>query len=79
MSQRSSGYARRANEDYPTPPWVTAVIAGWLQPRARCVWEPAAGHGALAAALTHVGFRTLATGDDFLKYAALPDPTGPRS
>jgi protein gp37 len=67
VSQRGSGFARRANEDYPTPEWVTATIARRLRRiRVKTVWEPAAGHGALAAALTNAGFSVIATGDDFL-------------
>jgi predicted RNA methylase len=76
MSQRSSGYARRANEDYPTPPWVTKIIAEHLivRQRVRTVWEPAAGNGALAAALKDNGLRVIVTADDFLAYAATPEP-----
>jgi hypothetical protein len=72
MSQRASGYARRANEDYPTPDWVTAAIAEYLRRRALYIWEPAAGHGALAIRLMADGFRVIATADDFLQYAAPP-------
>lgn len=74
MSQRASGFARRPNEDYPTPAWVAAAIAAYLR-RARVtdVWEPAAGNGALAAALIAQGFRTVATGHDFLQAASPPD------
>ena len=74
MSQRASGFDRRPNEDYPTPAWVAAVIAAWLRPRAHCIWEPASGHGALAAALTAQVFRVIATGGDFLDYRVPPDP-----
>ena len=75
MSQRASGFARRPNEDYATPAWVAAAIAAYLR-RAHVtdVWEPAAGEGALAAALIAQGFRTVATGRDFLQAAAPPDP-----
>jgi len=73
MSQRASGYARRANEDYPTPDWVTAAIAEYLRCRAFHIWEPAAGHGALAKALTAGGFRVVATANDFLRHSAPPD------
>jgi hypothetical protein len=75
MPQRASGYARRPNEDYPTPAWVTATvadIAGYLRARALHVWEPAAGAGALAKALTAVGFSVVATADDFLKRTEPP-------
>jgi len=77
MSQRASGYARRPNEDYPTPAWVAKVIADHLRirERVRTVWEPAAGNGALAAALTAEGFVVTATTDDFLAYIAAPEPT----
>jgi hypothetical protein len=73
MSQRNSGYTRRPDDDYPTPDWVVAAIAGYLRQRVlRDVWEPAAGQGALAAALAALGFRTRATADDFLRYAGPP-------
>jgi hypothetical protein len=72
MSQRASGYVRRADEDYPTPAWVTAAIAGYLARHALHIWEPAAGKGALAKALTAEGFRVAATTDDFLRHRAPP-------
>jgi hypothetical protein len=74
MSQRVSGYARRPDDDYPTPAWVVEAIAAHLRRRALDLWEPAVGKGALAAALTLAGFRTCATSDDFLRYAAPPRP-----
>jgi hypothetical protein len=74
MSQRASGYNRRPNEDYPTPAWVTAALGGYLKyvVQAWHIWEPAAGDGALAAALQTQGFKVTATTDNFLKYAAPP-------
>ena len=72
MSQRNSGFARRPNEDYPTPFWVAAALAHRLRRRARRVWEPAAGDGGLAHSLEALGFETIATADDFLGYAAPP-------
>ena len=76
MSQRSSGYARRANEDYSTPDWVTKIIAEHLivRQRVRTIWEPAAGHGALAAALKDNGLRVIVTGGDFLAQITAPEP-----
>jgi hypothetical protein len=75
MSQRASGYARRPNEDYPTPHWVMAAIARHLRRyRVYSVWEPAAGHGALTKALVAEGFHAIATADDFLKRVAPPEP-----
>jgi hypothetical protein len=72
MSQRASGYDRRPNEDYPTPAWVTAAIAGYLRRYALHLWEPAAGNGALADALVDCGFGVIATTDNFLARTALP-------
>jgi hypothetical protein len=76
MSQRASGYVRRPNEDYPTQAWVAKIIAEHLRVRERVhtIWEPAAGDGALAAALKDDGFRVVATTDDFLAYIAAPEP-----
>jgi predicted RNA methylase len=72
VSQRASGYERRPNEDYPTPAWVTAAIAGYLRRYAVHLWEPAAGNGDLAKALASNGFKVTATVDDFLKRAKPP-------
>jgi hypothetical protein len=74
MSQRASGYARRANEDYPTPAWVVGAIAVYLLKRGLRIWEPAAGHGALAAALIAEGFQVVATTDDFFLRTRAPHP-----
>jgi hypothetical protein len=72
VSQRNSGFARRPNEDYPTPFWAAAALAYRLRRRARRVWEPAAGDSGLARSLEALGFETIATADDFLGYAAPP-------
>jgi predicted RNA methylase len=76
MSQRNSGYKRQPNEAYDTPPWVTKIIADHLRVRekVRTIWEPAAGQGALAAALVDEGFRVVATTDDFLSRTKTPEP-----
>lgn len=72
MSQRPSGYARRADEEYPTPSWVAGVIADYLRQRVRCLWEPAAGHPALGRALEGYGFSVTATATDFFQYSEPP-------
>jgi hypothetical protein len=72
MSQRASGYERRPNEDYQTPQWLAATIAGYLRRRALWVWEPASGNSAFAKALADAGFKVFATADDFFQYAAPP-------
>jgi hypothetical protein len=69
MSQRESGYERKALDLYETPEWVTLALRRHLRPLEK-VWEPAAGGGKMARALETLGFRVevsdIATGDDFL-------------
>jgi hypothetical protein len=73
MSQRGSGYTRRPDEDYPTPAWLAAVFADWLQGEGvSVVWEPAPGEGYLASALTVEGLEVIATHDDFFRRDAMP-------
>jgi hypothetical protein len=72
MAQRASGYARRADEEYPTPNWVAETIADHLAKRALHIWEPAAGHPALARALKAYGYRVTATRSDFFLRTRLP-------
>jgi hypothetical protein len=72
MSQRASGYARRADEEYPTPAWVAVTIGDYLAKRALHIWEPAAGHPALARALKAYGYRVTATRSDFFLRTRLP-------
>jgi len=54
MSQRESGYERRALDKYDTPAWVTAALmphlGEWLH-----VWEPAAGSGQMVRGLCDAG------------------------
>ena len=74
MSQRNSGYARRPDEDYPTPEWVAAIIAKRLRRGGiGKVWEPAAANPALVHGLTAAGLEVIATDDDFLRRQATPD------
>jgi hypothetical protein len=74
MSQRISGYARRADDLYETPSWVTSALRPHMQngKRSVLIWEPACGNGAIADVLkTWVGCGVHATdrsmGLDFLK------------
>jgi len=71
MAQRESGYARQPRDLYETPAWVTTALLddlkdqGW-QPtthtgQLRYVWEPAAGTGAMAAAIRGAGYCVTAT------------------
>jgi len=73
MSQRSSGYSRKYDEEYPTPPWPVAVIGNYLRSfRVESVWEPAAGHPAMALALRELGFQVRATSKDFFCWNTSP-------
>lgn len=76
MSQRKSGYARKPNDFYETPEWVTLALCPHIS--AREVWEPAAGTGKIAHALTRVGFRVvesdIESGQDFLAMTKCPVP-----
>lgn len=77
MSQRASGYARKPDEEYPTPSWVAGIIGDYLRKYGvRHIWEPAAGHIGLANALAQQGFYVTATHTDFLQ-AARPYGSAP--
>lgn len=72
MSQRVSGYKRKANEAYYTPAWVTEALLPHLRiaPPAK-VHEPADGNGAISRVLRKQGFKVsvsdLTRGKDFLQ------------
>lgn len=70
MSQRRSGYARKANECYETPAWVTQALIPHIPERVMKVWEPACGSGKIMAALAGI-FQVYGTdaedGIDFLR------------
>ena len=76
MSQRVSGYARKENDLYETPNWVTLALFPHLPRMPKLIWEPAAGSGKLAAALplsSRVQQTDKNTGCDFL---TSPPPVG---
>lgn len=71
-------YARLEDDFYETPEWCTRVLLDWFQfPK---VWEPAAGHGAIARVLAQKGWDVAASdlreggygqgGIDFLAHEA---------
>lgn len=70
VSQRESGYERKAFDSYETPSWVTLALIPHLPVIGGAVWEPAAGSGKMLAVLRRAGFDVLgtdiATGTDFL-------------
>jgi hypothetical protein len=51
MSQRGSGYERKALDRYETPAWVTAALLPHL-PGVSRAWEPAAGSGQMVEAVS---------------------------
>jgi hypothetical protein len=74
MSQRGSGYARKAFDHYETPEWVTQAVVPHLGPKLH-IWEPAAGGGKMVRALAQAGCTVeasdIADGRDFLKTPAI--------
>lgn len=54
MSQRDSGYARVAFDQYETPEWATVAVMRHLLPGMK-IWEPACGSGKMAQALIKYG------------------------
>jgi hypothetical protein len=73
MSQRLSGYARRADDTYETPPWVTQVVAPYLDQHCLYPWDPANGPTSkIAQVLRDDGFHVIATNDNFLARTSLP-------
>jgi hypothetical protein len=71
MAQRDSGYARKRNDAYYTPEWVTRALIPYIPSRIKSVWEPAGGQGAIAAALLANGYDVeltdLSRGQDFFE------------
>src|SRR6516164_1086300 len=74
MSQRESGYERKALDQYETPSWVTLALVPHLPEINGVIWEPACGGGKMVAALRHAGFDVIgsdiADGVDFLHHPA---------
>ena len=70
MSQRASGYARVAFDEYSTPDWATRALIPHLPDFVRRVWEPACGVGQMVRALAASGLTVtssdIQTGEDFL-------------
>jgi hypothetical protein len=79
MSQRNSGYERKAGDAYETPAWVTQALIphlpDFMAQTARTgdawvVWEPACGSGHMVRALRQSGIDVMGTdietGVDFL-------------
>jgi len=71
MAQRESGYARKKDDAYYTPEWVTQALISHIPSRVSTIWEPASGRGAIATVLNKAGFKITATdlarGDDFFQ------------
>ncbi len=77
-----SGYARRSNDLYATPAWVTEALLRHVSLRGP-VWEPCCGAGAMARVLATAGYRVVSTdiadhgfgtpGVDIFSCQAMPD------
>ena len=81
MSQRESGYERKALDQYETPSWVTLALVSHLPEINGVIWGPASGRGKMVAALRQAGFDVMGSGItegvDFLRHA--PPQTGIRA
>jgi hypothetical protein len=69
MSQRGSGYERKALDSYETPAWVTQCLLPHIPDRITSVWEPAAGTGQMVGVLAQhftVAATDIDCGRDFL-------------
>jgi hypothetical protein len=51
MSQRDSGYERKALDRYDTPLWVTEALIPHLPRLPTFIWEPACGSGQMVNVL----------------------------
>jgi len=68
MAQRFSEYARKADDDYPTPTWVTEAVIPHLKLRkSATILEPAPGAGNMARALRAAGFDVIRGSGNFLQ------------
>jgi hypothetical protein len=82
MSQRESGYERKAFDLYETPDWVTGVLVPHLpsRPLGSFIWEPAAGSGQMCQSLVNrmpaafIYGTDIRDGVDFLKTSEPPIP-----
>jgi hypothetical protein len=61
MSQRDSGYARVAFDQYETPEWVTRALIPHIPKRVKRIWEPACGSGKMVRALESAGYYVFET------------------
>jgi len=72
MSQRVSGYERKADEQYETVAWVVAALLLHLPP-VTCAWDPCdRGSGRLVATLARLGIEAIGTDTDFLTIGKPP-------
>jgi hypothetical protein len=81
MSQRDSGYARVAFDQYETPEWVTQALIPHIPERVKLIWEPACGSGKMSSVLVNSGYDVVATdiqsGVDFFHPDILFLPSAP--
>lgn len=70
MSQRDSGYARVAFDQYETPEWATRALLPHI-PSNMDIWEPACGSGKMARVLNAKYATDIQLGQDFLDKTAI--------
>jgi hypothetical protein len=70
MAQRHSGYERKPNDRYLTPPWPVHALVPHIPRRVKYIWEPACGDGGMAKELKRLSYKVIASdiadGLDFL-------------
>ena len=72
MAQRSSGYARIADEQYETVPWPVHALLCHL-PKPRCAWDPCdRGDGLLIDTLLRCKINAVGTEHYFLTISEPP-------
>jgi hypothetical protein len=71
VAQRGSGYERKADEEYQTPPWATCALLARLAPF-RLAWDPCAAGGNIVSAIQAAGFKAIGTRDNFYAYTKPP-------
>jgi len=55
MGKHERSYLRVERDHYPTPAWVVAALAEYVNLNGRDIWEPATGSGQMAEALKDAG------------------------
>jgi hypothetical protein len=71
VGKHETGYERMPRDFYPTPAWVTEVLAEHVELAGKRILEPACGDGRMAEALRSAGARVCATDIEDRGYSRL--------